>query len=233
MMIFETRRANLGLSSQALVLACLSLFAFFLFRLYNARSRFIKLRRQGLVSDWSDLVFNVGQDPDLAAQSLPPYHPVLGHLLLAKELLSRLPKDAHPSVLAGLIKRAFPDVGQVFYLDMWPLSRPLLVVSSPSVAYQFSQETPLRKSPELRRWLRPLADNQDLVSLEGPTWKKWRNVYNPGFSASHLISLVPLIAEQVSVFCDILHERTKVKAIFPLEEATMNLTMDTIGRIVL
>lgn len=116
---------------------------------------------------------------------------------------------------------------------MWPANRPLLVVSSPSVAYQFSQERPLRKSPELRRWLRPLADNKDLVSLEGPTWKKWRNVYNPGFSASHLISLVPLIAEQVSVFCNILRERTKVDAIFPLEEATMNLTMDTIGRIVL
>ena len=81
--------------------------------------------------------------------------------------------------------------------------------------------------------MRPLADNQDLVSLEGPTWKKWRNVYNPGFSASHLISLVPLIAEQVLVFCDILRERTKEKAVFPLEEATMNLTMDTIGRIVL
>ena len=81
--------------------------------------------------------------------------------------------------------------------------------------------------------MRPLADNQDLVSLDGPTWKKWRNVYNPGFSASHLISLVHLIEEQVSVFCDILRERTKVKAIFPLEEATMNLTMDIIGRIVL
>lgn len=81
--------------------------------------------------------------------------------------------------------------------------------------------------------MRPLTGNQDLVSLEGPTWKKWRNVYNPGFSASHLISLVPLIADQVSVFCDILRERTEIKAIFLLEEATMNLTMDTIGRIVL
>lgn len=61
MVIPETGGANLRLSLQALVLACLSFFAFFLFRLYSARIRFTKLRRQGLVSEWSDLGLNVVQ----------------------------------------------------------------------------------------------------------------------------------------------------------------------------
>lgn len=91
----------------------------------------------------------------------------------------------------------------------------------------------MRKSPEVHTWLKPLANNQDLVSLEGQAWKQWRNVYNPGFSASHLIHLVLQIAAEVSVFCDILKERARSGAILPLEEATVNLTMDTIGRIVL
>jgi len=164
---------------------------------------------------------------------MPPHHPIFGHLLLANDLLSKLPRDAHPSYLPGLIRRAIPDVGQVFYLDMWPFSRPILVVSSPSVAQQFTQERSLRKSPEVHTWLKPLANNQDLVSLEGQGWKQWRNVYNPGFSASHLIHLVPQIAAEVSTFCDILNERVQSGAILPLEEATVNLTMDTIGRIVL
>lgn len=116
---------------------------------------------------------------------------------------------------------------------MWPFNRPILVVSSPSVAHQFTQEHPLRKSPELRRWIKPLANNQDLVSLEGQIWKQWRNVYNPGFSASHLICLVPQITKEVSVFCDILKECAQSGAVFPLEEPTVNLTMDTIGRVVL
>jgi hypothetical protein len=167
------------------------------------------------------------------AQSMPPHHPIFGHLLLANDLLSKLPRGAHPSYLPGLIRRAIPDVGQVFYLDMWPFSRPILVVSSPSVAQQFTQERSLRKSPEVHTWLKPLANNQDLVSLEGQGWKQWRNVYNPGFSASHLIHLVPQIAAEVSTFCDILSERVRSGAILPLEEATVNLTMDTIGRIVL
>ncbi len=164
---------------------------------------------------------------------MPPHHPIFGHLLFAANLLSKLPPDAHPSYLPDLIRRAVPQVGQVFYLDMWPFSRPILVVSSPSVARQFTQEYPLRKSPEVRRWMKPLTDNQDLVTLEGQAWKQWRHVFNPGFSASHLVRLVPQIIGQVSVFCDILQERAKQDAIFPLEEITVNLTMDTIGLVVL
>lgn len=164
---------------------------------------------------------------------MPPHHPIFGHLLLAANVFSKIPRNAHPLYLPGLIRQAHPDVGQVFYIDLWPLSRPFLVVSSPSVARQFIQEYPLRKSPELRRWLKPLADNQDLVTLEGQSWKQWRHVFNPGFSASHLIRLVPQMIEQISVFCDILQERAQDGVIFPLEEATVNLTMDAIGLVVL
>ena len=105
---------------------------------------------------------------------MPPHHPIFGHLLLAKNFLSALPPGAHPSYLPGLIRPAIPDVGQVFRLDMWPFNRPLLVVSSPSVAYQFTQEHSLRKSPEVHAWMKSLANNQDLVSLEGLRWKQWR-----------------------------------------------------------
>ncbi len=164
---------------------------------------------------------------------MPPHHPIFGHLLLAANLLFKLPPNAHPSYLAGLIRRAMPDVGHVFYLDMWPMNGPLLVVSSPSVARQFTEEHSLRKAPELRKWIKPLTNNQDLVSLEGPTWKKWRQVFNPGFSASHLTRLVPRMVGLVSVFCDILQERAQQGAVFQLEETTTNLTMDVIGQVVL
>ena len=122
---------------------------------------------------------------------MPPHHPLFGHLLVAKELLAELPSNAHPSYLPGLIRRTFPDVGPVFYLDMWPFTLPLLVISSPTAAHQITQEHSLPKSGELRRWIKPLAANKDLVSMEGQQWKLWRNVYNPGFSANHLIHLVP------------------------------------------
>ncbi len=164
---------------------------------------------------------------------MPPHHPLFGHLLLAKDLLSRLPHDAHPSYLPWLIRRAAPDIGPVFYLDMWPVTIPLLAVTSPSVASQFTQEFSLPKSPVLTKWIRPLADNRDLVSMEGNLWKQWRSVYNPGFSASHLMHLIPQIVAEVENFCDNLRDRAKVGIVFQLEEATVNLTMDVIGRVVM
>lgn len=164
---------------------------------------------------------------------MPPHHPVFGHLLIAKNLLSKLPPNAHPSYLPGLIQRAFPDVGQIFYLDMWPMMHPLLVVSSPSVTRQFLQENRLHKSPGLRRWMRPLTDNRDLLSLEDQAWKHWRQIFNPGFSAGHLIRLVPQILKEVSILRDILKERSQCGALFPLDEFIVHLTMDVIGQVVL
>ena len=164
---------------------------------------------------------------------MPQHHPIFGHLLVAKEFLSKIPRDAHPQYFPSLIRRAMPQVGPVFYLDMWPISVPLLVATSASAAQQFTQEHSLPKSDGLRKVLRPLAQNQDLVSLEGPPWKKWRNVFNPGFSASHLILLTPQIIKEVSTFCEVMRERAKAGDMFLLKEVTLNLTMDIIGRVVL
>lgn len=164
---------------------------------------------------------------------MPPHHPLFGHLLFANSVMSKLPRDLHAQCLPGQIRRAVPDVGPVFYLDMWPFSIPLLVVSSPSAAYQLTQEHSLPKSEGLRNYLRPLTDNNDLVTLEGPLWKQWRNIFNPGFSASNLILLVPQVAKEVATFCEILRERAQAGKLFQLEEATVNLSMDIIGRVAL
>ena len=173
----------------------------------------------------------LSQFSDDSKQPMPPHHPLVRHLLLVKGHLSRLPHDAHPSYLPWIIRRATPDIGPVFYLDLWPFTIPLLAVTSPSIASQFTQEVSLPKSPALVKWIRPLAENKDLVSMEGQLWKQWRGVYNPGFSASHLMFLVPQIVEEVEHFCDILRDRARAGFIFQLEEATVNLTMDVIGRV--
>ena len=139
----------------------------------------------------------------------------------------------HLQCLPGQVRREIPDVGPVFYLDMWPFSLPILVVSSPSAAYQLTQERSPPKADGLRTYMRPLTQNKDLVSLEGLPWKHWRNVFNPGFSAGHLINLVPQIIQEVSTFCEVLREHAHANDLFLLEESTVNLTMDTIGRIAL
>jgi cytochrome P450 len=69
--------------------------------------------------------------------------------------------------------------------------------------------------------------------MHGATWKRWRSLFNSGFSAGYMIRLTGAIADEVEVFCTLLRERVKKSEVFQLEEMTLRLTMDTIGSVVL
>ena len=69
--------------------------------------------------------------------------------------------------------------------------------------------------------------------MDGPEWKYWRNIFNPGFSASHLISLVPDIVRETTVFCELLQDHAREQDTFQMKDLTDNLAMDIIGKVVL
>lgn len=96
-----------------------------------------------------------------------------------------------------------------------------------------TQEHPLPKFPNLKKFLEPLCDGLDIVTMEGPTWKRWRGIFNPGFSASHLITIVPDLVTEAETFCDILRQHAQNADVFQMKPLTDNLAMDIIGRVVL
>ena len=164
---------------------------------------------------------------------MPPYHTLFGHLLVMRSVLSKIPSDAHPLYLPDQLRREYPDMGPVFYVDLWPFSSPILFADSPSAAYQLMQEQPQPKADPVRNFMYPLTGNNDLVTMEGQLWKDWRSVFSPGFSANHLITLVPRILQAVSTFSEVLGEHAKMKDMFSLEGATISMTMDVIGIVTL
>lgn len=185
----------------------------FLLKLYRARSLVLKLRRHGL--------------------PMPPYSPFFGHLLFCAKIASGLPKDAHPNYMPDMIRRTMPDLGPVYYLDLWPFGPQMLVVAAPSSLYQITQEHSLPKHNTMKSFLQPVADGPDLVTMEGQTWKTWRGIFNPGFSASHLMTLSSMIVEETIRFCEILQTHFQNHTIFRMKDLTDNLTIDVIGRVVL
>jgi cytochrome P450 len=40
--------------------------------------------------------------------------------------------------------------------------------------------------------IEPLAGKMNMLSTDGAFWKKWRGVFNPGFSIQQVISQVPV-----------------------------------------
>jgi len=120
-----------------------------------------------------------------------------------------------------------------FYIDVWPLADPLLYVCDPDVAQQVTVNHVTPKHPKNVEFMLHLAGPGDMVSSDGPHWKRWRSIFNPGFAASHLMSLVPGIVDDSLVFCEKMREHADKGEVFRLEEDATRLTIDIIGKVAL
>ncbi|KAF9699896.1 hypothetical protein EKO04_002457 [Ascochyta lentis] len=165
---------------------------------------------------------------------MPPHNILLGHLGLAASVQKTLPSDAHGHYLADQIRQRYPDLGPTFYLDLWPFSDPMLVVTDPDVIAQFcAPDHLLPKHPGVKTFMYPITGGYDLNCLDGETWKFWRKLFNPGFSAGHMQSLVPTIVEEVAIFRKDLFRRAQEGEVFPFEGHALSLAIDVIGRVAL
>lgn len=162
-----------------------------------------------------------------------PHSFIWGHLLQAQSVMSQLPKDAHITNVLSKISEQFPSSDSVHYMDMWPFSPPLMVVSSPSFAHQAIQQHTLRKPPTLTELFYPITGGPDLIFMNGEQWKRSRNIFNPGFNPSYLVSQVPAIVEEMITFKETLRNACQKGEVFQLDRVTLNLTLDVIARITL
>jgi cytochrome P450 len=65
--------------------------------------------------------------------------------------------------------------------------------------------------------------------MNGDQWKLWRSLLNPGFSASHMLSLIPSVVDAVDVFCQLLKEKVHT-GVFSMDTMAVDLAMDVITR---
>lgn len=91
----------------------------FLYKPYRIRSYFQKLQHDGLVGSRSFPPIPQATNTDSTnSQCPPPHHPLFGHLLVTKRILSNLPRDAHAHYLPSQIHLQYPSLGPAYYLDM-------------------------------------------------------------------------------------------------------------------
>lgn len=72
---------------------------------------------------------------------------------------------------------------------------------------------------------------QSIITTHGEQHRFWRKVFDPGFSASHLATLTPMVVQRVNVFIEKLETRVDSGDIFSLLPLTKSLTLDVIGRV--
>ncbi|KAK7932594.1 hypothetical protein PG985_003306 [Apiospora marii] len=198
-------------------LAILGLARFF-YRLYQVRAT----------------VRKAGREPGVF---LIPHSFLFGHLPAITKLAIKLksPPSLHGQIMPLLLAREYPEAMEagVMYMDIWPISPPLLAVFRPDMMAQFTQDQSQPKHPYVVREMTPFTGAMDLASSEGQEWKVGRSMFNPGFSLKNLLSLVPAFVEEALVFRERLGELADKGETAKLERYTTDLTVDIIGRAVL
>lgn len=149
----------------------------------------------------------------------------------------KFPPDVHNHVIMSHVADKY-DLRKhgLFFVDSYPiLSEPLMVITSPDVAAQVvqAQGEQYPKHSVLDAFGRAIGP-RGLVSREGEEWKELRTMFNPGFSQSNLLSMVPMIVEETNIFVDKL---SKIAAGDGFIESTDDLaaavTVDVIGQALL
>ena len=161
---------------------------------------------------------------------MPEFKLLAGHFLALKGILMHLPTNTTMHTTMHHLSKRFPS--GIFYINLWPFSGNLLVITTPSAAAQV-QALELEKPSILCEPLNTLTGGPSLITMQGPTLMKWRTLFNPGFSAGYMMGLAPLIADEVGIFCDLLRERVRRGEMFQLEDLTLKLTIDVIGSVTL
>jgi cytochrome P450 len=87
------------------------------------------------------------------------------------------------------------------------------------------------EAPECFDAFLQMSGGPNLVTMpEGP-WKRWRSIFNQGFSPAYMLEQLPKLVNQGQIFCEKLRNHAMKGDLFQLEEATFRLTIDVIGLI--
>ncbi|KAF2707700.1 cytochrome P450 [Pleomassaria siparia CBS 279.74] len=175
---------------------------------YRKRLRIYQLRKQGAMPDGWSWWF--------------------GHLLVLDKKLKKSPSDTNVFIAMGDMIDEHADTEYIL-MDYWPMYQPALMTFSPELAAQVSTKYDLPKPHYLEDSFKPIIGGPSLITMNDKQWKLWRSLFNTGFSASHMLSLVPSLVDSVDVFCEQLQKHVG-KDVFPLDDMAMRLTLDIITK---
>ena len=150
--------------------------------------------------------------------------------------MDTLPEKCHYQyAFREIARHHFINEG-VYYVDLWPISSLFLIVVSPDVAVQATQvnsSLAIERPYLLRRFFKPITGGPSLFDMPENEWKPWRMTFNKGFSPDHILSLVPGMAKETSVYCNTLRKFARQRDLVLLNPTTLRFTLDLIGRTIL
>lgn len=150
-------------------------------------------------------------------------------------MIDSLPRNAHYQNAFGDIARKHFSKQGVFYIDLWPVSGLFLINVSPHVANRIhaNPKISMERPGLLPRFFKPICGGPNMFDLPEKKWKPWRAIFSKGFSAEHILSLVPGMVDETVVYCETLRGLALQGNMFYLDSTPLRFTIDVIGKTVL
>lgn len=162
---------------------------------------------------------------------MPPFNWISGHILAIVPFMKKFLTDAR--IYQAVTEMAFFLKEEAFYLDLWPFSEPLLILTTPTMTCQLTQEFSSPKPSIIQKAFARLRGDRDLFTMSDIPSKQWRAILNPEFNPNHMLQQTPKIVDECRVFCEKMRSRALENQVFSLEEDTLRLALDVIGVVAL
>ncbi|VUC32684.1 unnamed protein product [Clonostachys rosea] len=162
----------------------------------------------------------------------PPGHNFLsGHLAAMTEASQAFPPGTHPQYFYTYLAHKYKLPG-IFYIDLWPLAVPQIVITDPDIAMQILTVNPFPKHPQIEVFLQPFTGKGSIAASNGDRWKYNHRMVGGGFTASHIKSMINMISEEGFTFHNRFKEMAERGDAIALEEETSKAIFDVVGKIV-
>ncbi|KAI1106420.1 cytochrome P450 [Jackrogersella minutella] len=161
----------------------------------------------------------------------PPHSFLWGHLKLMGEVASLFPPNCHPQIYITHISQKY-DLKGVFYLDLWPLADPQVVLTEPDLMDAVQVTRVFNQHRIAQELLGGIIGVDVVATANGPVWKKLHNAIAPGLLPSHVRTLTGVMVDEMLIFRERLKELAKSGTTFSLEHEISKPLFDIIGRIV-
>ena len=146
------------------------------------------------------------------------------------EAAAALPPNMHPQAYVTAIARKYKLDG-IFYLDLWPVADPQVVLTSPELLDQVMVTKPLPIHRMSDDFLSLMVGRNVIATANGAVWKKLHSSMSPAFSWSHIRHLTPVFVDETMLFRDPLSRLAGSGEVFSMEDTSAKLIFDIIGKV--
>ncbi|KAF5666480.1 cytochrome P450 monooxygenase [Fusarium circinatum] len=162
----------------------------------------------------------------------PPHSWLFGHIKVFSQVTALMPPNTHPQLFYTEMVRLY-NLKEIFYLDLWPISPGIVVITDPKLLDNSSLPKPLPIHPFTAVFMKPMFGEGTMAATSGASWRKMATVVSPAFSMGHVLGMTNVMVDECLLFQEKLDELAVGGDVFSMEELVAKLVFGIVSIVTL